>query len=97
VADPLSPLREQHEAFPDQRSTYEQVQDLLVYARNRKMYDAEDWLVRQWPALTSTEFLGAGYLECQGCGADTHTGRWEAIQHREVIKGTPCLGEKYRG
>jgi hypothetical protein len=41
--------------MPDQRSTYEQVKDLMIYARKQGMYDAEDWLVQQWPALMSAE------------------------------------------
>jgi predicted SAM-dependent methyltransferase len=56
VPHPHSPQEETARAvMADQRSTYEQVKDLMVYARKQGMYDAEDWLVQQWPALTSAE------------------------------------------
>lgn len=41
--------------FPGQRSTYEQVKDCYEYARRAGLYDAMDWIERQWPAITSTE------------------------------------------
>lgn len=41
--------------FPDQRSTYEQVKDCYEYARRAGLYDAMDWLVRQWPDIATNE------------------------------------------
>ena len=39
----------------DQRSLYEQVRDLHIYAVSEGMYDAADWLERQMPALGRTD------------------------------------------
>lgn len=34
--------------MPDQRSLYDQVSDLWRFARQQKMYDAQDWLATHW-------------------------------------------------
>lgn len=64
--------------MPDQRSLYEQVSDLWRFARQQKMYDAQDWLATHWTGRALPWSLSA--CEDDDCAAaKPHTHDWPAI------------------